>query len=471
MATCENNGEAKRPVKIATIGGGSSYTPELVEGFIKRYDSLPVRELWLVDVPEGEEKLKIVGGLAQRMVEAAGLPMEVHLTLDRREALKDADFVTTQFRVGQLDARIKDERIALKHGLIGQETNGAGGMFKALRTIPVIFDIIHDMEELCPDAWLVNFTNPVGIMTEAVLRYTNWKKIIGLCNCPISMRFGIAKWMNVDPNRVRMELSGLNHHFFVTDVFIDGKSCFDAVLERYCELPVEELGTMKNIMAIPWSNRLIRGLRAIPVSYLNYYFSTREELEGLTKDYEEHGVRAEVVKKVEAELFELYKDAELHVKPKQLEERGGAHYSDAACSVIDSIYNDRGDIQYVDVKNNGAVSNLPAESAIECAAVITADGPKPIAIGELKPSINGTIQMIKTFERMVAEAAVTGNKDLAVAALVANKLCDSDAVANEVFDELCEAHKDYLPEFYNADGTPKDPSVAKKLTSQVCALA
>lgn len=437
----------KRPVKIVTIGGGSSYTPELVEGFIKRYDELPVRELWLVDVPEGEEKLRIVGGLAQRMVERAGVPMKVHLTLDRREALAGADFVTTQFRVGQLDARIADERIALKHGLIGQETNGAGGMFKALRTIPVIFDIIRDMEELCPEAWLVNFTNPVGIVTEAVLRYTSWRRIIGLCNCPVSMRFGIARWMGVDPDRVRMELSGLNHHFFVTDVFIDGKSCFPEVLDRYCELPVEELGTMKNIMAIPWSHRLIRGLNAIPVSYLNYYFSTREELKQLTRDYEEHGVRAEVVKRVEAELFELYADPELNEKPHQLEERGGAHYSDAACSVIDSIYNDRGDIQYVDVLNNGAVSNLPAESAVECAAAITADGPKPLVVGELPPAINGTIQMIKSFERMVAEAAVTGDRDVAVAALVTNALCDSDAVANAVFDEMLEAHRAYLPQF------------------------
>ena len=447
MAEKNVGAPVRRPIKIATIGGGSSYTPELVEGFIKRYDSCPVRELWLVDVEEGREKLEIVGGLARRMVEAAGVPLEVRLTLDRCEAFAGADFVTTQFRVGQLDARIADERIALKHGLIGQETNGAGGMFKALRTIPVVFDIIRDMEELCPDAWLVNFTNPVGIVTEAVLRHTSWRKIIGLCNCPISMRFGIAEWMGVEPGRVRMELSGLNHHFFVTDVFIDGESRFPEVLERYCELPVEQLGTMKNIMAIPWSKRLIRGLNAIPVSYLNYYFSTREELEQLERDYREHGVRAEVVKRVEAELFELYRDAELHVKPKQLEERGGAHYSDAACSVIDSIVNDRGDVQYVDVQNRGTVTNLPYESAVECACVITADGPKPIVVGELPPAINGTIQMIKSFERMVAEAAVTGNKDLAVAALVANKLCDSDAVANEVFDELLEAHRAYLPQF------------------------
>lgn len=438
-------------IKIATIGGGSSYTPELVEGFIRRYDSCPVRELWLVDVPEGEEKLQTVGGLAQRMVEAAGIPMDVHLALDRREALAGADFVTTQFRVGQLDARIADERIALKHGLIGQETNGAGGMFKALRTIPVIFDIIRDMEEICPNAWLINFTNPVGIVSEAVMRYTSWQRYVGLCNCPISMRFGIARWMGVDPARVRMELSGLNHHFFVTDVFIDGKSCFDEVLDRYCELPVEELGTMKNIMAIPWSSALVRGLRAVPVSYLNYYFSTREELAQLMADYRTHGVRAEVVKQVEAELFELYRDPELHEKPKRLEERGGAHYSDAACSLIDSIVNDRGDIQYVDVRNGGAVSSLPAESAIECAAMITADGPKPLAVGELSPAINGSIQTIKSFERLVAEAAVTGNRDLLVAALVANPLCDSDAVAYDVIDELLDAHLAYLPQFFGCE--------------------
>lgn len=406
------------------------------------------RDIWLVDVPEGEEKLQTVGGLARRMVEAAGIPMDVHLTPDRREALAGADFVTTQFRVGQLGARIADERIALKHGLIGQETNGAGGMFKALRTIPVIFDIIRDMEEICPNAWLINFTNPVGIVSEAVMRYTSWQRYVGLCNCPISMRFGIARWMGVDPACIRMELSGLNHHFFVTDVFIDGKSCFDEVLDRYCELPVEELGTMKNIMAIPWSSALVRGLRAVPVSYLNYYFSTREELAQLMADYRAHGVRAEVVKQVEAELFELYRDPELHEKPKRLEERGGAHYSDAACSLIDSIVNDRGDIQYVDVRNGGAVSSLPAESAIECAAMITADGPKPLTVGELSPAINGTIQTIKSFERLVAEAAVTGNRDLLVAALVANPLCDSDAAANAVIDGLLEAHKAYLPQFF-----------------------
>ena len=136
----------KESIKIVTIGGGSSYTPELIEGFIKRYNTLPIKELWLVDIEAGKEKLEIVGALAKRMVEKARVDMKIILSYDRREALKGADFVTTQMRIGRLPARILDERIPLSHGMIGQETNGAGGMFKAFRTIPVILDIVKDME-------------------------------------------------------------------------------------------------------------------------------------------------------------------------------------------------------------------------------------------------------------------------------------------------------------------------------------
>lgn len=435
-------------IKIVTIGGGSSYTPELVEGFIKRYDKLPVRELWLVDIEEGRHKLEIVGALAQRMVEKAGLPMKVILSYDRREALKDADYVTTQMRVGLLDARIKDERIPLSHGIIGQETNGAAGMFKAFRTIPVILDIVKDMEELCPNAWMINFTNPAGIITEAVIRYTNFKKVIGLCNVPVNMVNGFARLLKVDPDRVTMEISGLNHHIFATDIFVDGKSVLDEILEIYQHIDAEDAISMKNFSTLPFSEGFIRGLDCIPCPYHNYYFFTKEQLSEELEEFKEGRVRGEVVKKVEDELFELYKDQNLDVKPKQLEQRGGARYSDAACNLICSLYNDTGDIQYVDVRNNGAVSNLPADSAVEIACVITGGGPKPIAVGELKPQINGTIQTIKTFERLVCEAAVTGNRDLAVTALNMNPLCPSDNLANVVVDELMEAHKKYLPQFF-----------------------
>lgn len=200
----------KDGLKIVTIGGGSSYTPEIIEGFIDRYDTLPVKELWLVDIEQGKEKLEIVGALAKRMIKKAGVGIDLHLSLDRREALKDADFVTTQIRVGQIDARIKDERIPLELGMIGQETNGAGGMFKALRTVPVILDIIKDMEELCPDAWMINFSNPAGIITEAAINVGGREKAIGLCNVPIGMQMEIGKYLDVDYKDIQMQILGLN---------------------------------------------------------------------------------------------------------------------------------------------------------------------------------------------------------------------------------------------------------------------
>ncbi|KOA80288.1 diacetylchitobiose-6-phosphate hydrolase [Bacillus stratosphericus] len=438
----------KDGIKIVTIGGGSSYTPELVEGFIKRYQELPVKELWLVDIEAGQEKLNIVGALAKRMVEKAGLPIEVHLTLDRRAALKDADFVTTQFRVGLLEARAKDERIPLKYGVIGQETNGPGGLFKGLRTIPVILDIVKDMEELCPDAWLVNFTNPAGMVTEAVLRYTNLKKVVGLCNVPIGIKMGIAKALDVDVERIEVQFAGLNHMVYGLDVYLDGVSIMDQVLD--------ELGnpnsqwSMRNIEAKNWEPSFIKGLGIIPCPYHRYYYKTKDMLEEEQKAAQEKGTRAEVVQQVEHELFELYKDPDLSIKPPQLEKRGGAYYSDAACNLISSIYNDKHDIQPVNTVNRGAIASIPAESAVEVNCIITKDGPKPIATGDLPVAVRGLVQQIKSFERVAAEAAVKGDYETALVAMTINPLVPSDEIAKQILDEMLEAHREYLPQFFKS---------------------
>ncbi|PYZ93868.1 6-phospho-beta-glucosidase [Salipaludibacillus keqinensis] len=432
-------------LKIVTIGGGSSYTPELIEGFIKRYDSLPIRELWLVDVPEGEEKLNIVGALAKRMVKEAGVPMDVHLTLNRQEALKDADFVTTQFRVGLLDARAKDERIPLKHGVIGQETNGPGGLFKGLRTIPVILDIVKDMERLCPDAWLINFTNPAGMVTEAIYRHSNWKKVVGLCNVPVGMRMGVAKALDVSPERVHVDFAGLNHMVFGMDMYLDGQNVTDTVIEKITS--GDSSMTMRNIVDLGWEPEFIKALNMLPCPYHRYYYKTDEMLAQEMKDSEEKGTRAEVVQQLENELFELYKDENLNEKPEQLEKRGGAYYSDAACSLIDSIYNDRGDIQPVNTLNQGAIGSLPDDSAVEINCIITKSGPKPIAIGDLPVAVRGLVQQIKSFERVSAEAAVTGDYHKALLAMTINPLVPSDTLAKTILDEMLEAHKKDLPQF------------------------
>lgn len=435
----------KDGIKIVTIGGGSSYTPELVEGFIKRYNELPVRELWLVDVEAGKHKLEIVGELAKRMVEKAGVPMEIHLTLDRREALKDADFVTTQLRVGLLDARIKDERIPLSHGLIGQETNGAGGMFKALRTIPVILDIDKDMAELCPNAFLINFTNPAGMVTEALLRYGKNKKVIGLCNVPINMEKAAANMLGVDHSRIRMDFVGLNHMVYGKKIFLDGSDVTNQVVDAIADGKMGAI--VKNIKDFEWDADFIKSLGMMPCPYHKYYYETQEMLESELKEFAKGETRAEVVKRLEDDLFKLYDDPNLDIKPPQLEKRGGALYSDAACRLINSIYNDKGDIQPVDCRNNGAIEGLDDDSAVEVSCVITKEGPRPLAMGKLPLQITGLVQEIKNFEKLVIDAAVTGDYHTALMAMSMNPLVPSDKMAKILLDELLVAHKDYLPQF------------------------
>src|SRR5699024_1591898 len=287
------------------------------------------------------------------------------------------------------------------------------------------------------------------MVTEAILRYTNFKKAIGLCNVPVNMVAGFAKMLNVDESQVTMQIQGVNHFIFATDVFVDGVSRFDELLNQYAHLKPEDTIQMKNFVSLPYSPSFIKGLKAIPCPYHNYYFYTKEQLEEELEQLKTGTVRGEVVSKTEEELFELYSHEELQEKPEQLAMRGGAKYSDAACNLIASIYTNKGDIQYVDVRNNGAIADLPMDSAVEVACRITANGPQPIATGTLKLPISGYVQMMKTFERLVIEAAIKGDRDLAVTALNMNPLCPSDEVANIVIDELLEAHKDYLPQFFN----------------------
>ncbi|WP_374056156.1 6-phospho-beta-glucosidase [Rossellomorea sp. FM04394] len=436
----------KNGIKIVTIGGGSSYTPEFVEGLIKRYDELPVSELWLVDIEAGKDKLAIVGNLAKRMVEKAGVPMEIHLTLDRKEALVDADFVTTQMRVGQLKARILDERLPIKYGMIGQETNGAGGLFKGMRTIPVLLDIADEMQELCPDAWLINFTNPAGMVTEALLRYGSHSKVVGVCNLPINTRMTLARLLDVEVERLHIDFAGLNHMVYGLDVMVDGKSVLGDVLEVMSD-PDKQV-SMRNIAPLPWEPEFIKSLGIIPCPYHRYFYKTSDILEKQLEEFKTGTTRAEVVQQLENELFELYKDENLDIKPPQLEQRGGAYYSDAACNLISSIYNDRGDIQTLNVQNDGAISDLPRESAVEVNCVVTKSGPKPIAVGELPVAVSGLVHQIKSFERVAAEASVTGSYEKAMLAMTINPLVTSDVKAKLLLDEMLEVHKEYLPQFH-----------------------
>ena len=434
----------KDSLKIAVIGGGSSYTPELVEGLILHQHDLPVRELYLVDIEEGREKLNIVGALAKRMVEKAGANIEVHLTTDRKEAIRGADFVTTQIRVGMLDARARDERIPLRYGCIGQETTGAGGFAKALRTVPVILDICRDIERLSPDAWLLNFTNPAGLVTEAVLKYSKVKSI-GLCNLPIGTLMQVAHLFDVDVTSVDTEWVGINHLNWATKVRVNGEDVLDALLSK---APTASGLTMKNIPDFGWDPDFLQSLGALPCSYLHYYYNADEALAEEMESAKTKGTRAEVVKRIEKELFELYKDENLAIKPPQLEQRGGAYYSLAAINLITSIYNNRRDIQTVNVRNGGILPFLPDDASIEANCVIDADGAHPLRLETvIPPQIRGLIQGVKAYEELTVEAAVHGDYGAGLQALTIHPLVTSSTVAKKILDDILAENRGYLPQF------------------------
>ena len=434
-------------LKIATIGGGSSYTPELMEGFIKRYEELPIKEIWLVDVEAGREKQEIVGAMAQRMWDASPYDVKVHTTLDREEALRDADFVTTQFRVGQLNARVKDERIPFSYGLLGQETNGAGGMFKAFRTIPVILEVVEDMKRLCPNAWLINFANPSGMVTEAVLRYGKWDRVIGLCNVPVMAKMTEAIMLDRPVEDLIYKFAGVNHFHWHKVADKAGNDVTPLIIDKLYQ---EDNGLPKNIHGVPFYREQLDEMNMIPCGYHQYYYRAEEMLAHGLEEYATVGTRAEQVKALEAELFELYKDPALNYKPKQLEERGGAYYSDAACETIASIYANKNTEIVVSTRNDGAVPDLPADCAVEVTAYLGAQGARNVAFGPLPTAERGWLQVMKAMELLTIEAAVTGNYALALQAFTINPLIPSGATAKQVMDELFVAHKAYLPQFAEA---------------------
>ncbi|XOQ14778.1 MAG: 6-phospho-beta-glucosidase [Shouchella clausii] len=433
-------------LKVVIIGGGSSYTPEIIEGFIDRYERVPVSEIVLVDIDAGAKKLAIVEALSKRMIEKSGYPIHVRSSFNRQHALENADFVTTQIRVGGLEAREKDERIPLEHGLIGQETNGAGGIFKAFRTIPVLLEIADDIHKICPQAWMINFTNPAGIVTEALLRHSLHKKVIGVCNIPFNMKTGIAEMFSCPVDQVEIEFIGMNHFVFGKRVYIRGK---DRTNEALAKLTADNVHySPANIVSLGWSKEFVRALQLLPNPYHMYYFQTEEVLKRDLTAFKEHGTRAQIVKQVEESLFVTYENPALAEKPKELEQRGGAYYSEAACNLVESLYTNKQDIQTVNTRNNGSIRDLPDDAVVEINAVITKEGPRPLAVGNVPLQVKGIISQMKAFEQLVIKAALSGDYDDAYNALVMNPLVADEKKAKAILDKLLEAHKDHLPQFY-----------------------
>lgn len=429
-------------MKVAVIGGGSTYTPELVNGFLARVDQFPITELWLMDPLQ--ERLDIVGRFAQRMVAAKGHPFTVHLTNSQPEAVTGASYVITQLRVGWMQARREDEYLGHRHGLVGQETTGVGGMAKALRTIPVILNIANDMRHsAAPGALLVNFTNPAGLVTQALSQYAADIPSVGVCNVPINMKMDVLKGLaeqgiNVEPERANLDTLGLNHLSWHRGFTVDGEDVWPHVLEHY-------IGNLRHAEHPAWPAELIEETRMIPNYYLQYFYDTDKKI---ADQNNWPPSRAEAVMAIEDGLLEQYADPNLNEPPADLMQRGGAYYSTVATQLLNAHYNDLGETHVVNVAHRGAVPGWPADWVLELPCIVKRDGIEPIPAEPLPAVCFGLLAQVKMYELLTVEAAVHGDRNAAYQALLAHPLGPPADQVPAVLDDLLTTHRAYLPQFW-----------------------
>jgi 6-phospho-beta-glucosidase len=430
-------------MKIAVIGGGSTYTPELVNGFLERVASLPVTELWLMDIDAA--RLSIVGGFSQRMVAAKDQPFKVVLTGDQKRAIHGASYVITQLRVGQMPARVADEYLGLRHGLVGQETTGVGGMAKALRTIPVILQIAADMRELgAPGALLANFTNPAGLVTQALQKYAPDVPSVGVCNVAITTKMGIIAGLKeltdttVSPERTELNTLGLNHLSWHRGFTIDGEDVWPRVIET----------TLEQLRSEPepeWDPRTIEILGMLPNYYLQYFYHTDRKLKS---QQEWPPSRGEEVIEIEKDLLRQYADPSLTSPPADLMLRGGAYYSTVATQLLNARYNDLGETHIVNTTHAGAVPGWSQDWVLEMPCRVDKSGIHPLPAEPLPLVCFGLLAQVKSYELLTVEAAVHGDRKAAYQALLAHPLGPKADQVQRVLDDLLETNRVYLPRFW-----------------------
>jgi 6-phospho-beta-glucosidase len=417
-------------MRIAVVGGGSTYTPELVSGLSRERDRIGVRELVLHDVDA--ERREVVGGLAARMLARQGWDGELTVTGDLDRALDGADFVLVQLRVGGQAARLGDETFPLACGCIGQETTGAGGLAKALRTVPVVLGIAERVRALSsPDAWIVDFTNPVGIVTRALL--DDGHRAVGLCNVAIGFQRSFARHLGVEPEDVVVDQVGLNHLTWIRAVHHGGRDVLPELMARHGEAIAEQA-------ALPL--RLVEDLGVVPSSYLQYFYRhdavLAEQLAGEP--------RASVVAEIERGLLELYRDPTLEEKPALLEQRGGAYYSEAATGLVASLVSGDGAVHEVDVRNDGTLAGFADDDVVEVPARVEQGRIVPLPQEPLAPELQGLAQHMAAYERLAARAAVTGDPALARKALLAHPLVGQHPLNEELAQRMLDAELSRRPQ-------------------------
>jgi 6-phospho-beta-glucosidase len=412
-------------MKLAIIGGGSTYTPELLEGLIQRNGELGLTEVALMDIRP--DRMQPVAEFCGRMVRRGGAPFRLTSTTDRRAAIDGAAFVVNQIRVGLNEARHQDILLGLRHGLIGQETTGVGGFAKGLRTIPVALDIARTVEECAPDAWLVNFANPSGMVTEALSRHSK-VRVVGLCNVPIEMRMQIAAHLGLPPEAVEIEYTGLNHLGWVRRVMADGHDITASILEM-----LSALKGPANIEDMDYPEGFLKALGMLPSPYLRYFYLTDRMYQ---EERDAPRSRAEEVMDLERELFAIYRDPGQDTRPALLDKRGGAWYSRVAVNVMAALLHHEPCIEVVNTRNGGAIAGLPEDASVEVNSVIRKNCITPLDVPPLPQHALALVQTVKAYERLTIRAAVERSYDAALMALVTHPLVPTVDKARAVLDDL-----------------------------------
>jgi 6-phospho-beta-glucosidase len=415
-------------MKLAIIGGGSTYTPELVDGFARLRAELPLTELALVDPDAG--RLEAVGAVSRRIFAKQGHPARVLATSSLEEGVDGADAVLFQLRIGGQAARNVDETLPLQYCCVGQETTGAGGLAKALRTVPVVLDLADRVRRIAPEARIVDFTNPVGIVTRALLDAGH--DAVGLCNVAIGFQRRFAAELGVAPERVQLDHVGLNHLTWERGVKLDGEEVLPAIIEKHAA----ELAEM--IEQPEW---VIRRLGVIPSYYLRYYYGHDEVVE----EQRNAPSRASEVAAMEEKLLEMYRDPAVDEKPELLAKRGGAFYSESAVQLLASLVGGKGDVQVVNVRNNGTLPFLDDQAVIEVSATVNRSGVVPLPQAPVPPMFRGLIAHVSAYEELALDAAIRGGRDRVEDALLAHPLIGQTDLATKLADALVAANAQYLP--------------------------
>ena len=431
-------------MKITVIGGGSTYTPELANGFLSLQPDLPLNELCLMDIDA--HRLQTVGGFVRRMVAAAGSPFSVSLCTNQREAIRGADYVISQLRVGQMPARREDEYLGRRHGLIGQETTGVGGMAKALRTIPVVLQIASDMRELAPKAMLLNFTNPAGLITEALSRHAADIQSVGVCNVGITTKMTMLEEIGkltgerIDPQHAQLDTLGLNHLTWHRGFLVNGQDVWPQLFPAY-------LRQLRQQEQPEWQPEVLEMLGMIPNYYLHYYYDTQHKLQ---EQQAWPPSRAEEVMEIEKDLLAQFSNPKLTQPPEALMKRGGAWYSTLATHIIYAHYADLNTVEVVNLPNHGAVPEWPADWVLELPARINRQGIHPLPARPLPQAQYALIAAVKMYEQLTVEAAVHGDRRSAALALLAHPLGPQADQVQAVLEDMLQTHMTYLPQFFAA---------------------